>query len=250
MQRANPRAETVIQGYDANKRNPGPPGTVPAMEQRSIIDISLPIGPELLVWPGDPPVVVEPAATMAGGDPANVSLLRFGTHTGTHVDPPAHFLAGAPTVDRLPLDALVGEAVVADLTAEPGPVGPAALDRLELPAGTTRLLLKTANSELWRAAGPGPPPFPDHYVAVSPAGARWLVERGIRLVGIDFLSIEERDAPGYPAHIALLSAGVVILEGLDLSAVAPGRYTLVCLPLRIAGGDGAPTRAVLFPSPM
>jgi len=212
-----------------------------------IFDISLPIGPDLLVWPGDPPVAVEPAATMADGDPANVSWLRLGTHTGTHVDPPAHFLTGAPTVDCLPLDALVGEAVVADLTSVPGMVGPFELDQLDLPVGTTRLLFKTSNSELWREAdGTGPPPFPDHYVAVSPAGARWLVERGIRLVGTDFLSIEERDSPGYPTHLALLSAGVVILEGLDLSAVDPGRYTLVCLPLRIAGGDGAPTRAVLI----
>jgi arylformamidase len=208
-----------------------------------IVDITLPVGPDMLVWPGDPPVAVDPVARLDDGDPANVSALRLGTHTGTHVDPPVHFLAGGATVDRLPLDALVGEAVVADLTGAPGSVGPAELERLELPAGAARLLLKTANSALWHQ--PGPIAFPDRYVALSADGAAWLVERGVRLVGTDFLSIEERDAPGHPTHLTLLRAGVVILEGLDLYTVEPGVHTLVCLPLRIAGGDGAPARAVL-----
>ncbi len=209
-----------------------------------IADITLPIGPDMLVWPGDPTVVVEPVARLEDGDPANVSELRLGSHTGTHVHPPAHFLADGPSVDRLSLDALVGEAVVVDLTAAPGPIGPAELDRLRLPGGVTRLLLKTANSALWH--GSGPVAFPDHYVALSPEGAAWLVERGVRLVGTDFLSIEARGAPGHPTHHTLLRAGVVILEGLDLFAVEPATYTLVCLPLRIAGGDGAPARAVLL----
>ena len=208
-----------------------------------MVDITLPIGPDMLVWPGDPPVVVEAVSRLEDGDQANVSELRLGSHTGTHVDPPAHFLPDGATVDRLPLDALVGEAVVADFTDTPGPIGPAELDRLWLPATPTRLLLKTANSALWH--GCGPIPFPDHYVALSPEGAAWLVERGVRLVGTDFLSIEERGAPGHPTHHTLLRAGVVILEGLDLFAVEPGSYTLVCLPLKIAGGDGAPARAVL-----
>jgi arylformamidase len=208
-----------------------------------MVDITLPIGPDMLVWPGDPPVVVEAVSRIEDGDQANVSELRLGSHTGTHVDPPAHFLPDGATVDRLPLDALVGEAVVADLTGAAGPIGPAELDRLWLPATTTRLLLKTANSALWH--GSGPIAFPDHYVALSPEGAAWLVERGVRLVGTDFLSIEERDAPGHPTHHTLLRAGVVILEGLDLFAVEPGSYTLVCLPLKVAGGDGAPARAVL-----
>jgi len=209
----------------------------------NILDISLPVGPDMLVWPGDPPVAVDPASRIAAGDPANVSDLRLGSHTGTHVDPPAHFLDGHPTADDLPLDVLLGEAVVADLTGRPGPLGPDDLEALDLPAGTVRLLLKTDNSTLWSAE---PVRFPDRYVAVSPAGADWLVDRGVRLVGVDFLSIEEQDAPGHPTHVALLSAGVIILEGLDLSAVAPGRYTLACLPLKVAAGDGAPARAVLI----
>src|SRR5712691_10349232 len=151
-----------------------------------IADITLPIGPDMLVWPGDPPVVVEAVARLDDGDWANVSELRLGSHTGTHVDPPAHFLPGGTPVDRLTLDALVGEAMVADLTGTPGPIGPAELDRLGLPGTTTRLLLKTANSELWPR--PRPIAFPDRYVALSPEGAGWLVERGMRLVGTDFLS--------------------------------------------------------------
>jgi arylformamidase len=223
-----------------------------------IIDISRPIGPDTPVWPGDPPVVVEPVARVAAGDPADVSRLALGTHTGTHVDPPAHFLPGGATVDALPLDVLVGPSVVADFSASPGPIDARRLDSLDLPAGTTRLLLRTA-----LGAGPGP----GMVGALTADGAGWLVERGVRLVGADTLSIEPAtDGPGvrgcppeespgvrgcppeeeYPVHRILLGAGVVIVEGLDLSAAAAGPYQLVCLPLRITGGDGAPARAVLI----
>jgi arylformamidase len=202
-----------------------PTGTVLS---EMIIDISRPIGPDTPVWPGDPPVLVEPVARVRDGDAADVSRLVLGTHTGTHVDPPAHFFPGAVTVDALPLDVLVGPAIVADLTAG-GPIDDRVLESLALPTGTTRLLLKTLGD-----AG-----------AVTPDGARWLVDRGVNLVGADTLSIE----PGtvdYPVHRILLGAGVVIVEGLDLSAADAGTYELVCLPLRIAGGDGAPARAVLI----
>ncbi|HEV8623915.1 MAG TPA: cyclase family protein [Acidimicrobiia bacterium] len=192
-----------------------------------IIDISLPIGPDTPVWPGDPPVLVEAVARVADGDPADVSRLVLGTHTGTHVDPPAHFLPGTATVDALPLDVLVGPAVVAELPA--GPIDGAALESLALAEGSTRVLLKTG-----RDAG-----------ALTPDGAAWLVERGVRLVGGDTLSIEP-ETSDYPVHRILLGAGVVIVEGLDLTAVTPGSYQLVCLPLRIVDGDGAPARAVLM----
>jgi arylformamidase len=193
-----------------------------------IIDISRPIGPDTPVWPGDPPVVVEPVARLEAGDPADVSRLTLGTHTGTHVDPPAHFVPGGATVDALALDVLVGPAVVADVNAA-GPVDRAALESLSLPEGTTRLLLKTG-------ADSG---------ALTADGAQWLVDRGVSLVGADTLSIEP-ETEDYPVHRTLLGAGVVIVEGLDLRAVTPGPYQLVCLPLRIAGGDGAPARAVLI----
>ncbi|HEY3240285.1 MAG TPA: cyclase family protein [Acidimicrobiia bacterium] len=210
---------------------------------RTITDITLPIRTGQLSWPGDPPVAVTPCFRLADGDPANVSEVRLSSHTGTHVDPPAHFLDGAATVDQLPLDALVGEATVVDLTGRPGPIGPTDLESLGLPAGTERLLMKTDNSARWPERLHT---FPDDYVALSQAGAAWMVERGVRLVGIDFLSVEEYGAPGHPTHVTLLSAGVVILEGLDLSAVAAGTYELACLPLRLAGCDGAPARAVLI----
>lgn len=181
--------------------------------------------------------------TLAAGDPFNVSRLGLSTHAGTHVDPPAHFLAGGATVDQLDLDALVGEAIVADLTGRPGPLGPADLDGLDLPPGTERLLLKTDNSVrgLARAGD-----LPGTWVGLSGAGAAWLVEHRVRLVGADYLSIEDPGASGFPAHLTLLANRVVLVVGLDLSAARPGRYTLACLPLRLAGGDGAPARAVLI----
>ena len=209
----------------------------------AITDITLPIRTGQLSWPGDPQVAVTPFFRLADGDPANVSEVRLSSHTGTHVDPPAHFLEGAATVDQLSLDVLVGEATVVDLTGRPGPIGPEDLEGLDLPVGTERLLMKTDNSARWAERLDT---FPDHYVALAPAGAGWMVERGVRLVGADFLSVEEPGAPGHPTHVTLLAAGVVILEGLDLSRVEAGTYLLACLPLLLAGCDGAPARAVLI----
>ena len=209
----------------------------------TVVDITLPIRTGQLSWPGDPPVSVRPFFQMATGDAANVSEVRLSSHTGTHVDPPAHFLEGGATVDQLPLGVLIGPAVVVDLTGRPGPLGPADLEGLNLPGGTERVLMKTDNSARWVERLDT---FPGDYVALAPAGAAWMVERGVRLVGADFLSVEEPGAPGHPTHVTLLSAGVVILEGLDLSAVTPGPYELVCLPLLLAGCDGAPARAVLL----
>lgn len=196
----------------------------------------------MLLWPGDPPVVVEPAARISRGDVANLSDLRLGSHTGTHIDPPFHFLEHGATVDRLPLEALIGEAVVVEIPRSTGDIDPADLERAGI-EGATRVLFKTGNSALWGRPGVA---FPDDYVALTPEGAQWLIDRGVRLVGVDFLSVERFDAPGHPTHRALLGAGVVIVEGLDLSGVAPGRYGLACLPIRLAGGDGAPARAVLL----
>ena len=206
-----------------------------------IIDISRPVGATTPVWPGDPPVVVEPVARLETGDPAAVSRLVLGTHTGTHVDPPAHFLPGGATVDELSLDVLVGPAVVVDVPPGSGPVDAARLAGLGLPAGVTRLLLKARHRAAATAAPSSEPPCGP----LTADGAAWLVERGVTLVGIDTLSIEAATRD-YPVHRTLLGAGVVIVEGLDLSAAAPGPYQLVCLPLRIAGGDGAPARAVLI----
>lgn len=210
----------------------------------SIIDISLPIGPELLVWPGNPAPRMRPTSRLADGGSSNVSELCLGTHTGTHIDPPFHTLANGATTDQVPLDALIGPAEVLDLTAVADVIRPADLSAAMPARAVERVLLRTRNSMRWRAA---PRPFSPDYVALSAAGAEWLVARGVRLVGTDFLSIEPHGATGRPTHGALLGAGVVIVEGLDLSSVDAGSYTLVCLPLRLLGADGAPARAVLLP---
>jgi arylformamidase len=212
---------------------------------RRIIDISLGIEPGMPVWPDDPPVELESAGAVAAGDPANVSALRLGTHTGTHVDPPAHFFDGGRTVDQLDLDVLVGPATVLDLSGTAGPIGPAELGGAGLADTVERVLLRTDNSDLWRRR---PLLMPERYVTLSPAGARWLVDRGVRLVGADFLSVESPIDGRYPVHELLLGAGVVLVEGLDLSAAPAGDYLLACLPLKVTGGDGAPARAVLLPS--
>ena len=207
-----------------------------------IIDVSLGIGPDLVTWPTDPGLSIERVKRLEEGDSSNVSEIRFGSHTGTHVDPPVHFITGADTVDAVPLDVFVGAAFVADLT-EVDAIGADELEALGLDPGVERLLCKTRNSELWRK---GISEFPDDYVAVTPEGARWIVDRGIRLVGVDFLSVEGAGAEGHPVHTTLLGGGTIIVEGLDLAAVEPGEYTFVCMPLKLVGGDGAPARAALI----
>jgi arylformamidase len=204
----------------------------------ALIDISLPIRDGMIVYEGDPGVSVSSAMALDRGDPANVSMLQFGSHTGTHLDAPLHFIDGAASVDRLPLDLLIGPARVVEIDAE-RLIEPAHLGALPLD-GCTRLLLKTRNSALWDR-----PAFSRDYTALSEAAARVLLERGIKLIGVDYLSIEAFGAEGHRVHRLLLGAGVVILEGLDFRRVAPGEYELICLPLRIAGGDGSPCRAIL-----
>lgn len=208
-----------------------------------LIDVSLGIGPEMLTWPGDPAADVVPRKQMAKGDSANVSELRIGTHTGTHVDPPVHFIEGAEGIDRVPLDQLYGEAVVAELASANGPIAARDLDGLGLPEGTTRLLLKTSNSKIWEQDRPS---FPDRYACLSVEAAEWVVRRGIQVVGVDFLSVEEKGAEGHPVHKALLSNGVAIIEGLDLREAPAGPCTLLCFPLKVLNGDGGPARAALI----
>ncbi|MDI3339091.1 MAG: cyclase family protein [Sphaerobacter sp.] len=207
------------------------------------LDITLALGPHLPVWPGDPTIRLDPAARIAAGDGVNVSRLQLGTHAGTHLDPPFHVRDDGARVDELPLDALIGPCWVCDLTPLTAHIDAGDLRRAGIPAGTQRLLLKTRNSRLWSTQ---PHAFTDDFVALTPAAARWVVDAGIRLIGIDYLSIEPFDGDG-ETHRILLSAGVIAVEGLDLGRVSPGAYTLLCLPLKIAGGDGAPCRAVLAP---
>jgi arylformamidase len=195
------------------------------------------------VWPGNPPPHVIPTSRIAQGGSSNVSEIRLGSHTGTHVDPPFHFLEQGATADQLSLDVLVGRAQVLDLGTVERSIGAAELATAKLEQGAERVLLRTRNSMRWRDHVSA---FPTDYVSLAPDGARWLVERGVRLVGIDFLSVEAYGASGHPTHHVLLEAGVIIVEGLDLSSVEAGVYTLVCLPLKVLGADGGPARAILL----
>ncbi len=204
---------------------------------RTLIDVTLRISEQLPVWPGDPPVHV----TRVSDDLPMLSGLSMSCHAGTHVDAPAHFLPGGAGVDVLPLDVLVGPAWVVRLVGQ-APLTASMLAGAAIPTGTVRLLIRSDNSE--RVVGAFDPDF----VALAPDAAAWLLDHGIRLVGIDGPSIEAYDAPGDPVHRALLAAGVIIVENLALAGVAPGAYDLTCLPLRIAGCDGAPARVVLVTS--
>jgi arylformamidase len=201
----------------------------------AIHDISVPIRADMPIYEGNPGVELERASSIADGDPANVSKLSFGVHTGTHVDAPLHFIDGAPGAEGIPLDALVGPAVVVDATGVEG-LGEAELQGLGIPDGAERVLLKTRNSELWNRDD-----FTRDFLRLDGSGARYVVGRGIRTIGIDYLSIGDREA-----HRELLGAGVVPVEGLDLRAVEPGEYTFICLPLDVVGSDGGPARAVLI----
>lgn len=207
-------------------------------------DISVGVTPSLPVWPGDPPVQLERYMAVSDGDAANVSRLACSVHVGTHVDAPIHFVEGSASVEGLPLDVLIGPAVVVELPD----VDAITADDLEastLPSDVTRLLFKTRNSELW--ADPHHNFYPD-YVALTPDAAEWVARQGICLVGVDYLSVQGFHDPEPLTHCTLLEAGVVIVEGLDLREVPPGPYRLICLPMKLAGSDGAPARAVLLTS--
>lgn len=205
-----------------------------------LIDISIGLSPDLPVWPGDPPLVLERTSSMEAGEAANVSRLEAGVHVGTHVDAPLHFIRNGKPVEELSLEILVGAARVVSLP-ETAVIDAASLREAAVPQGTERLLIKTRNGRLWSSEVES---FQKDFVAVDESGAHWLVDRGVKLVGVDYLSVAPWDAP-VPTHKVLLEAGVVIVEGLDLRGVEPGSYELYCLPLKLLGSDGAPARAVL-----
>ncbi|RJP70945.1 MAG: cyclase family protein [Candidatus Abyssobacteria bacterium SURF_17] len=203
-------------------------------------DVSVPITAGMPVYEGDPPVEIPRLSSIVHGDLANVSQLVMGAHTGTHVDAPLHFIEGGRAIDEIPLDVLIGPALVVEFNK-----GTEGISREALIAshceGQQRVLLKTLNSSLWQARE-----FRKDFVYLTADASRYLVETGVKLVGIDYLSIERFGAAEPCAHRALLGAGMVILEGLNLSDIRPGRYQLICLPLRIKGGDGSPCRVVLI----
>jgi arylformamidase len=206
-------------------------------------DISLTITPDLPTWPGDPKIVLERFSKMEEGAPCNVTKISACVHIGTHVDAPYHFLGGqAKTVEQLPLNLLTGRTYVLHLRDEVDLITPEVLLRAVIPPRTRRLLFKTRNSAFWSGEDHR---FHEDFVAISPEAAQLIVDHGIRLVGVDYLSV----APfgeSMLTHEVLLQAGVVVIEGLNLSQVSQGRYSLYCLPLKIAGADGAPARAILI----
>ncbi|MBI2773477.1 MAG: cyclase family protein [Chloroflexi bacterium] len=207
-------------------------------------DVSLTIRADMPTWPGEAGPLIAPLKRMARGDSSNVSLVTFGDHTGTHVDPPVHFIDGSPGIDRVPVDALVGPCQVVAFTGDDHISG-TWLDGAGLARGTERVLFKTRNSERWRDPAT---PFDKDFIALDETAAHWLVRAGVRLVGIDYLSIEPFGSGkiGHPVHIALLRANVVIVEGLDLHDVEPGGYELVCGPLKFQDGTGSPARVFLI----
>ncbi len=207
-----------------------------------IYDITVPISSDMPVWPDNPAVEIVQVSSMDAGAHDNVSRLACGVHTGTHVDAPHHFLNDHRTVEGLSLDVLTGPAQVVRLPEAVAVVTADVLQKAGVEAGTSRLLLRTRNSELWQRAEKQ---FFPEFVGISEDGAAWLVERKMKLIGIDYLSVAPYKQ-GTPTHRTLLQAGVIILEGVDLSAVEPGRYGLVCLPLKLVGSDGAPARAILL----
>jgi arylformamidase len=207
-----------------------------------IYDVSLPISESLVVWPSDPPIRITQPYHLDRGDSATVTRLDMGAHTGTHVDAPAHFIPGGSGVDGIDLHVLVGPALVVH-APEADALSADVLAALQIPPGTERVLFRTRNSERW--ARNFAREFAEDFVAIPDDGARWLVAHGARLVGIDYLSVGPFGATA-PTHRTLLRAGVVPVEGLNLSGIAPGVYQLVCLPLRIVGADGAPARAILI----
>ncbi len=207
--------------------------------RRRVIDISVPNARGMHVYPGDPVLRVESVRRIAQGDPCNLSLLTLGSHTGTHVDAPYHFLADGPRLGDVGLDRMIGEALVADLSGRAA-IDAAALEGVALRHGDI-LLCRTDNSWRWEK-----PEFQRDFTHLTEDAAQLLVARGVRAVGMDYLSIERFGSEGFPVHHRLLAAGVFVIEGLDLRAVEPGRYTLVCLPLKFPELDGAPARAVLL----
>jgi len=208
-----------------------------------IYDVSVPLSSATPVYPGDPGIEIRSSKDLANGDAANVSQVNFGLHSGTHVDAPAHFIEGGVKVEALPLESLIGEAEVVEV-AEHIKVIDESVVTASCLRGSQRILFKTRNSGFWNNPEQG---FRVDYTYIDSAAARRLVESGIKLVGIDYLSVEGFNTEKYETHHILLSNNVVILEGLDLRSVPAGLYELMCLPLKIAEGrgDGAPARTVL-----
>jgi arylformamidase len=207
----------------------------------AIYDVTVAISQDVPIYQGDPGVEVSPFKSIAGGDTANVSQIAFGVHTGTHVDAPNHFIDGAKRVHEIDPEKLIGQCRVIEVDDEVIAIEPEHVGDI---AGVERVLFKTRNSQFWNEPEKG---FRADFSYLTPATARMLIDGGVVLVGIDYLSIEKSGSPGHPVHVTLLEKEIVILEGLDLRQISAGDYELICMPLKYigAGGDGAPARTIL-----
>ena len=207
-----------------------------------ILDISIELSPQMVRWEGDPPMLIRQVLQLSKGDPYNLSEMKLSLHQGTHLDAPHHFLENGDFVENFPLDLLVGEAQVIVIPDSVSNISSAVLRQAGIQPGIRRLLFKTRNSQYWKN---DPYTFHSDFVSLSLDGTDYLIERGIRLVGIDYLSISPAD-DFRPVHARLMEKKIAILETLDLSEVEGGPYTLVCLPLKVKAVEGAPVRAVLL----
>ncbi len=205
-----------------------------------IYDISLTISDNMVTWPRDPKVVIHKARAISNGDSCNVTQLEMGSHTGTHIDAPYHFDEDGKKVHELELETLTGRVSVFSISNSKE-VSLEEVKKLPLD-GTTRVLFKTANSTRWQA---GMTQFAEDYIYVTNDAAKYLVDAGIKLVGIDYLSIEKYGSKGHETHKTFLENGVILVEGLNFSSVPPGNYELIALPLKIKDGDGSPARVIL-----
>jgi arylformamidase len=215
------------------------------MEERHMtdgwIDVSVALHTGMVHWPDNPPVLVERTLDMERGDACNVSKLSLGAHTGTHMDAPLHFLRDGAGIDTMPFDATIGPARVIEIR-DTVSISPGELAAHSIRAGE-RILFKTANSaRCWQTDD-----FVEDFVYIAHDAAAFLAARGVRTVGVDYLSVGGFRADGAATHRALLGAGIWIIEGLNLAQVQPGAYDLICLPLRLLHADGAPARAILRP---
>lgn len=214
------------------------------MPELDWIDVSLPLATDMIHWPGDPAPSFERISDMDQGSDANVTMCRMSAHTGTHMDAPCHFVAAAAGMETFPLSLGIGRARLVTVPPETAAIGRAEVERFR-PQRGERLLFRTRNSQRdW-----GCDDFRQDYVAFDSSGARALVDAGVALVGIDYLSIGLFASDGIETHRVLLGAGVWVVEGLNLRDVEPGAYEMVCMPLRILGSDGAPSRVALRPLP-
>jgi arylformamidase len=206
-----------------------------------IYDVTLTISPDLPVWPDDAPISLERLSEIKEGATSNVTRLSMSAHSGTHVDAPRHFIDKGESVDELDLKLLTGRAYVLHVSNEVDLITRDLLERSGIPPRTKRVLFRTRNSNYW---ADGNSDFQENYVALDPQAAEYLIKKGVKVVGVDYLSVAPFNDV-VPTHQVLLGAGIIVIEGLDLSQVSQGRYSMYCLPLKLAHGDGAPARVIL-----